>query len=44
MNARKIREIADYDIGEEIVEPVASLKIEEGRACLAEIKQILGAQ
>ncbi|MBI2354739.1 MAG: HEPN domain-containing protein [Deltaproteobacteria bacterium] len=31
MNARKIREIADYDIDEEIVEPVASLKIEEGR-------------
>jgi hypothetical protein len=27
MNARKVREIADYDIDEEIVEPVASLKI-----------------
>lgn len=42
MNARKIREIADYDIDEEIVEPVASLKIEEGRAFLAEIKRVLG--
>lgn len=42
MNARKIREIADYDIDEEIIEPVASLKIEEGRAFLAEIKRILG--
>ena len=42
MNARKIREIADYDIDEEIVEPVANLKIEEGRAFLAEIKRFLG--
>jgi len=41
MNARKIREIADYDIDEEIIEPVASLKIEEGRAFLAEIKRVL---
>jgi uncharacterized protein (UPF0332 family) len=41
MNARKIREIADYDIDEEIVEPVASLKIEEGRAFLVEIKRLL---
>ena len=41
MNARKIREIADYDIDEEIVEPVASLKIEEGRAFIAAIKQFL---
>ncbi|HAX97894.1 MAG TPA: DNA-binding protein [Candidatus Atribacteria bacterium] len=29
IDARKIREISDYDIDEEIVEPVASLKIEE---------------
>ncbi len=43
MNARKIREIADYDIDEEIVEPAASVKIEEGRAFLAEIKRLLGA-
>jgi len=42
MNARKIREIADYDIDEEIVEPVASLKIEEGRDFIAAIKQFLG--
>jgi len=41
MNARKIREIADYDIDEEIVEPVASLKIEEGRAFIAAIKLFL---
>jgi len=43
MNARKIREIADYDIDEEIIEPVASLKIEEGRAFIAAIKQFLSA-
>jgi len=42
MNARKIREIADYDIDEEIVEPVASLKIDEGRAFLLVIKDYLG--
>ncbi len=41
MNARKIREIADYDIDEEIIEPVATLKIEEGRAFLNVIKRTL---
>lgn len=41
MNARKIREIADYDIDEEIVEPVASLKLEEGRAFIDAIKAML---
>ena len=41
INARKIREIADYDIHEEIVEPVASLKIEEGKAFLEAIKSFL---
>ncbi len=41
MSARKIREIADYDIDEEIVEPVASLKIEEGHAFLAAIRGML---
>lgn len=41
MNARKIREIADYDIAEEIIEPVASLKIEEGTAFIAAIKLFL---
>lgn len=42
IDARKIREIADYDIHEEIVEPAAALKIEEGRAFLAQIKDFLG--
>jgi len=42
IDARKIREIADYDIQEEIVEPVASLKIEEGKTFLEAIKFFLG--
>ncbi|MCL5292697.1 MAG: HEPN domain-containing protein [Actinobacteria bacterium] len=41
LDARKIREIADYDIQEEIVEPTASLKIDEGRAFLSAIKAFL---
>jgi uncharacterized protein (UPF0332 family) len=41
INARKIREIADYDIQEEIIEPVASLKIEEGKEFYNEIKNYL---
>ena len=41
MDARKIREIADYDIHEEIAEPVASLKIEEGKAFLSAVKSLL---
>lgn len=41
MDARKIREIADYDIEEEIVEPIAILKIEEGKAFLITIKKFL---
>lgn len=31
INARKIREIADYDIDEEIVDPTATVRIEEGK-------------
>lgn len=42
IDARKVRETADYDIEEEIVKPVASLKIEEGKAFLLAIKSILG--
>jgi len=43
IDARKIREIADYDIQEEIVEPTASLKIEEGKSFLSAIRKILGS-
>lgn len=42
MNARKIREIADYGIFDEIVEPDASLKVEEGREFVTAIKALLG--
>ncbi len=41
IDARKVREIADYDIQEEIVEPVATLKIEEGNAFLEAIRSYL---
>ncbi|MBM4330779.1 MAG: HEPN domain-containing protein [Deltaproteobacteria bacterium] len=41
IGARKIREIADYDIQEEVIGPVASLKVEEGKEFLAEIKKFL---
>ncbi len=44
MNARKIREIADYDLDEEIVEPVASVKLEEGHAFLSVIREFLALQ
>jgi len=44
MNARKIREIADYDIDEEIVEPVASLKLDEGKEFIGAIKAFLGVK
>ena len=42
MSARRIREIADYDIDDEIIEPVASVKLEEGKAFLAAIRALLG--
>jgi uncharacterized protein (UPF0332 family) len=41
IDARKIREIADYDIEEEVVQPVASLKIEEGKAFVHEVNKLL---
>ena len=41
ISARKVREIADYDIDEEIIEPTASLKIEEGKAFIAAITNFL---
>lgn len=41
IDARKVREIADYDIQEEIVEPLATLKIAEGRAFLEAIRSYL---
>jgi len=42
INGRKIREIADYDIQEEIIEPVANLKLEEGKEFISVVKKMLG--
>jgi len=41
INARKIREIADYDIQEEIAESTASTKLGEGRLFVKTIKEII---
>jgi uncharacterized protein (UPF0332 family) len=41
INARKIRETVDYDIEEEVVEPVATMTLEEGRAFVDAIKDLL---
>ena len=38
INARKIREIVDYDIQEEIVEPAALLKLEDGKEFVGVMK------
>lgn len=42
INARKVREIADYDIQDEIIEPTATLKVEEGRLFVKAVKKFLG--
>ena len=42
IDARKLREIADYDIQEEILETTATFKFEETKAFLATIKELLG--
>ncbi len=41
INARKVREIIDYDIQEETVEPSAILKLEEGKEFIAVMKAII---
>ena len=41
INARKVREIADYDIQEEIVEPVATLRLEEGKEFVKIVREML---
>ena len=42
INARKIREIADYDIQEEIVEPQSTLTLNQGKKFVDVIKDIIG--
>jgi uncharacterized protein (UPF0332 family) len=41
LNARRVRETADYGIFEGIMEPTADVTLDEGRAFLAEITRIL---
>jgi uncharacterized protein (UPF0332 family) len=43
IDARKIREKADYDLFEEIVEPEASLEVKSGREFVAAIRALLAA-
>ena len=42
IDARKDREVADYDIQKEIVEPAATLKIAEGKDFLKAVKVLIG--
>jgi len=41
INARKIREIVDYDIQEEMIDQTAVLKIEDGREFVSVVKGII---
>jgi uncharacterized protein (UPF0332 family) len=41
INARKVREIVDYDIQEEAVEPTATLKLEDGKEFVAMMKAMI---
>lgn len=41
INARKIREIVDYDIQEETIEPLTTLKLEDGKEFVAMIKVMI---
>jgi len=41
INARKVREIVDYDIQEEDVEPMAMLKLEGGKDFVAVMKAMI---
>jgi hypothetical protein len=41
INARKVREIVDYDIEEETVEPSSLLKLEDGKQFVAVMKAMV---
>lgn len=41
INARKVREIIDYDIQEETIEPIAILKLEDGKEFVAVMKAMI---
>jgi len=41
LNARRVREVADYGIFEEVVEPTANLTVDEGRSFVVEVERLL---
>jgi hypothetical protein len=41
LNARRVREVGDYGIFEEVVETTANLTMDEGRFFVAEIERFL---
>lgn len=41
LNARRVRETADYGLFEEIIEPTATLTLEESRTFIAEVERLL---
>ena len=41
LNARRIREVADYSLFEEVIESTANLTLEESQAFVSEIERLL---
>src|SRR5208282_3003890 len=41
LNACRVREVADYGIFEEVVEPTANLTLDEGRSFVVEVERLL---
>ncbi len=44
LNARRVREVADYGIFEEVVEPTANLTVDAGRSFVVEVERLLGRE
>jgi hypothetical protein len=41
LNARRVREVADYGLFEEVIESTANLTLEESQAFVSEIERLL---
>jgi uncharacterized protein (UPF0332 family) len=41
LNARRVREVADYGLFEEVIESTANLTLEESRAFVSEVERLL---
>lgn len=41
LNARRVREVADYSLFEEVIESTANLTLEESQAFVSEIERLL---